>query len=98
MLRIHSFHYIQSSQEIHPTVPAAVHAASIGKWELTAFNAFSALSGELSTASQSSTGAHTKRITPTQYHIVCSGHCLPPSFGASGSFICWLSCQLQLCC
>ena len=57
------------------------------------------LSGDLSTASQSSTGAHAEGITATWYYKLYGGHWLPPSSGASGSSICWASCRLhQLCC
>ena len=57
------------------------------------------LSGDLSTASQSSTGAQAERITATWYYKLYGGHWLPPSSGASGSSICWASCRLhQLCC
>ena len=34
--------------------PVAVHAALFGKWELTTYNAFSTLSDEMPTTSQSS--------------------------------------------
>lgn len=45
---------LQGIRKIHTTVPAAVHATLFGKWELRVCNAFSMLSGELSTASLSS--------------------------------------------
>ena len=81
-------------KKIHPTVPVAVPATLFRKWERTACNTFSILSGEPSTASQSSTGAHTKKIAATWYHMLYGGHWLPPSSGA-----CWVSCRLgQLQC
>ena len=89
---VHS--HLQGSQEIHPTVPVAVHAALFGKPELTTSNIFSVLSGDLSTASQSSTGAHATRVADTQYHMLSVGHWLPPSSGASGFPTCWVSCRL----
>ena len=59
----------------------------------------SMLSGEPSTASQSSAGAHIKRTTATRYHMLCGGHWLPPSSGASGSPHCQVPCGLhQLYC
>ena len=42
-------------------------------WSGTTSNAFSILSGELSVASQSSTRAHTQRITATWYHMLYGG-------------------------
>ena len=53
------------------------------------------LLGEPSTASQSSTGAHTERIAATQNHMLSGGHWLPPSSGASGSPTGWVSCRLH---
>ena len=68
-----------------------------GKWELTACNAFSRLSDNPPTTSQSSTTAHTKRIMATWYHMPPSGHWLPPSSGASGSSIHWISANHASC-
>ena len=62
-----------------------------------ASNTFSMLSGDPSITSQSSTRAHIKRITATRYHMLCSGHWLPPSSGASGFPTCWVSCCLFFC-
>ena len=81
-------------RKIHPTVPVAVPATLFRKWERTACNTFSILSGEPSTVSQSSTGAHTKKIAATWYHTLYGGHWLPPSSGTSGSPTCWVSCRL----
>ena len=92
--QVRSIVTFKAVRKIHPTVPAAVHAALFGKQELTTFNAFSVLFGDLSTASQSSTGAHAKRLTDTQYHMLSVGHWLPPSSGASGFATCWVSCRL----
>ena len=75
-------------------VPAAVCATLSSKWELTTCNTFSVLSGELFTASQCSTRAHAERTMATWYHMLCSGHWLPPPTGASGSPTCWVSCRL----
>ena len=66
-------------------MPVAVHAALFSKWELTASKAFSVLSSDPSTSSQSSTGAHTERIVAKWYHMLHGGHWLPTSSGASGS-------------
>ena len=69
-------------RKIHPTGPAAVHATPSCKWELTACDTFSMLSGDPSTASQSSTGAHTKRtrLPNTTGYVVAPGflHSLEP--------------------
>ena len=65
-----SIFVFRAVRKIHPTEPAAVCAALFCKRELTACNAFSKLSSEPSTASQSSTGAHTNRITSTEYHML----------------------------
>ena len=81
-------------RKIHPTVPVPGHATLSGKWELTTCNAFSGLSSDPSPASQSSTGTHTERAMATRHHILCGGHWLPPSLGASGSSTCWVSCWL----
>ena len=89
----------RAAREIHPMGPAAVHVTLFGKWELTASNDFSLLSGDLSTTSQSYTGAHMERIAATWDHMLSHSHWLPPSGGASGSPACWVYCQLcQLSC
>lgn len=80
---------LQSRGKIQPTVPAAFFS----KRELRACNAFPMLSGEPSTTSQSSTGAHAERAAATQCHILCGGHWLAPSGGASGFSTGWVSCQ-----
>ena len=82
-------------RKIHPMVPAAICTTLFGKQELTTSNIFTMLSSELSTTSQSSTGAQAERITATQNHMVYGGHWLPPSSGASGSSTCWVSCRLR---
>ena len=53
--------------------PMVGHATLSGKWELTTCNAFSMLSGEMSTTSQSSSRTHTEGIIATRYHMVVSG-------------------------
>ena len=63
-------------------------ATLFSKRELTTCNTFSVLSGELFTASQCSTRAHAERTMATWYHMLCSGHWLPPPTGASGSPTC----------
>ena len=55
-------------------VPAAVCATLFSKWELTTYNTFSVLSGDLSTAFQSSTGVHPERTVATWYHVLYGGH------------------------
>ena len=67
------------------------------KKELTACNAVWTLSSELSTASQSSTRAHAKRMAATRYHMFYGSHWLPPSSGASGSSTSRVSCWLFFC-
>lgn len=80
-------------RKIHPAGPAALCAAVFGKRELTACKAFSMLSRELSTTSQSPT----ERTLAAGYHALCAGRWLPPSRGASVSPVCWVSCsQRQL--
>ena len=81
--------HLQGSGKIHLTVSAAVCAAFFGKRELAACNAFPMLSGEPSTTSQSSTGAHTERATAIQHHILYGGHWLAPSSGVSGFSTHW---------
>ena len=86
-------------RKIHPMVPAAVCATLFSKWELTTYNTFSVLSGDLSTAFQSSTGVHPERTVATWCHMLYGGHWLSPSNGASGFSTCWGSCRLcQLYC
>lgn len=65
-LRALSIFAFRAVRKIHPTVPGSL----CSKRELTACNAFSMLAGKPSTTSQSSTGAHTSRITTTQYHVL----------------------------
>ena len=90
----------RAAKGIHPKVPAAVHVTLFGKWELTASNDFSLLSGDSSTTSQSYTGAHMERIAATWDHMLSHSHWLPPPSGASGSPVCWVCCQLcqSSCC
>ena len=57
-LSVFSFRAVR---KIHPRVPAAVRATLFGKQELPTCNIFSLLSSDLSTASQSSIGAHMER-------------------------------------
>ena len=78
-------------------LPAEVHDALFGKWELTIYSAVSMLCSEMSTASQSSTGSQAERITATCYNKLYGDHWLPPSSGASGPPTCWVSCRLFFC-
>ena len=88
----------RSVRKIHPMVPAAVYATLFVKRELTTCNGFSMLSGDPSSASQSFTRAHAKKIEATWYHMLYGGHWFPSSGGASGPPTCWVSCLLcQLC-
>ena len=67
--RVWSISTFRAVRKIHLMVPAAVHAALFSKQEFTACNAFSVLSSELSTASESSTRIHAERIVATWYHV-----------------------------
>ena len=68
-------------RKVQLTVPAEVCATLSSKWELTTYNTFSVLSGELPIASQSSSGAQTKRIAAT-YYMVANGFLLPVEYQA----------------
>ena len=81
-------------RKICPMMPVAVCATLSGKWELTTYNAFSMLSGDPFTTSQSSTRAYVERMAATWYHVLYGGHWLPLSSGSSGSSTRWISCQL----
>ena len=79
--------------KIHLTMTAPVHIYFF-TWKGRAHhsNVFSILSGDPVTASQSSIEAHAKRTTATRYHMLCGGHWLPPSIGASPT--CWVKISL----
>ena len=85
-MRALSIFALSAVRKIYSMVPVAVHATLFGKWELTARNAFSVLSGEPYVASQSSTRPHAERVVATWYHMLYGGHWLPPSSGASGCY------------
>ena len=90
--QLHQSIYIftfRAVRKIYPMEQVAVCAILFGKQELTACNTFSMLSSELSTTSQSSTGAHTERAAATQHHILYGGHWLAPSSGVSGFSTHW---------
>ena len=63
-------------------VPVVVRVTLSGKQELITCNTFSMRYSDLSTASQSSTGAHAERTLATGYHISYGDHWFPPSIGA----------------
>ena len=71
-VRALSIFALSAVRKIYFMVPVAVHATLFCKWELTAHNAFSVLSSDPSTASQSSTGTHTERarLPGTTYYVV----------------------------
>ena len=79
--RARSIFTFRAVRKIHPTVPAAIHAALFGEWELTTCNAFSMPFGDPSPTSQSSTGTYAKGIVPMLY----GGLWLPPPRGVSCS-------------
>ena len=93
-MRALSIFALSAVRKIYSMVPVAVHATLFGKWELTARNAFSVLSGEPYVASQSSTRPHAERVVATWYHMLYGGHWLPPSSGALGSPTCWYPADL----
>ena len=93
--RAFSMFAFKAVNKIHLTMLAAVHICWF-TWQGRAhrLNVFSILSGDPFTASQSSIGAHAERTMATRYHMLCGGHWLPPSIGASGSPTCWVKISL----
>ena len=93
--RAFSMFAFKAVNKIHLTMLAAVHICWF-TWQGRAhrLNVFSILSGDPFTASQSSIGAHAERTMATRYHMLCGGHWLPPSIGASGSPTCWVKIYL----
>ena len=87
--RARSTFTFRAVRKTHPTVPAAGSCCLLAN---RPYQACSVLPRDPPTASQSSTGACTERITATRSHVPCGGHWLPPSRAASSSSARWLSC------
>ena len=74
--RVLSIFTFRALKKIHATVPVSVHDTLFSKWEFTACNTLSMLSGDLSTASQFSTrGVMLRESQPhgTLCYIVATG-------------------------